>query len=133
MITEFERDLRKSFIQPPAQSRLSSEVRQVTQDFAKLSLEDHQGWMRTFSGQHFFPLDCLHNEKAFPYVQYDLLLFQLMPTLSCPPTLHDCEELGSVPLINFLIGKGGLLLDLLKLSLLQAEQAQFPQPMIIYL
>lgn len=44
-------------------------------------------------------LDCCHGEKVV-HIHSELVLFQLMPTVSFPPTMHFCEVPGSLFIVN---------------------------------
>lgn len=65
-ISEVGRDLRQSLVQPPVQSRTSYGIGpamgsdQLPQGFVQLQIEN-------LRGQKLHRLDCLHEEKAFPY------------------------------------------------------------------
>lgn len=81
MINHAGVDLRRFLLQPPAESRVSCEVRQGFSGLYLLKL-----W-RTQSptGKIVLVADCPHGKKAFPCIQSEWFFLQLIPVVFCPP------------------------------------------------
>ena len=70
-------------------------------------------------------------EEVLPRVQLELSLLHFVPTASCPVTGHHCKESGPVfPTPTLQIFRGISKVPS-QPSLLQAEQAQLPQPLLV--
>lgn len=116
--------------QPCACSRISSEIRR---GYSKLCVAEP--WRSPRMEHDFFgqcvPTWLSHHEKAFPDMQPEPLLFQIIPIRSCPPLPYSSEEPGSILFITFFIWKGGLLLALPKAITSQAGTSIIPSACII--
>jgi len=70
-------------------------------------------------------------EEVLPHVQTELPVLQFVPVASCPVAGHHLKEFGPILLTPTL----EIFIDIYKVpsqpSLLQAQQAQFPQPFLI--
>lgn len=104
---------------PPRSLRaLSSWVSEVSKDGDCTNLPGPQShWLAVFM------------RKTFLYLSNQSLSLQLI--VSCPPTMHPCEQTGSLSSVAPVLIHScwGLLLGLPKLSVLQAEPAPVPQPL----
>lgn len=121
-----ERALRSSLGQPPDQHRARSEVRAGYLRFYLLSSWKPLGYNNA-PGKPVPMFNCLNSENVFLITGLSLPCFNLcpLPDVFPPPTML-CEEPSSVFFMTFLQA----LRRLLKLSLLQAEPALFPQPLL---
>lgn len=117
-----ERDFRKCLVQPPAQSCASYGSGQGVWGLTHSHYENLQGWRLHPSGQPAPLLDCLCKKS-------ELLLFQFVTIISCNSAMEPYEEAGCL-LYDLLLGAGCCCSVLLKLSLLQSEEAQLPQPLL---
>lgn len=103
----------------------------VAQGFMQLGLEKLQGWrLHSVFGQPLPWPDCSHGEKVFPCIQPEPFLFQSMSVASCPLSMLCCEEPDSIFLLTSPKVLGRAAGFPLKLCLLQAEEAQFLQPLL---
>lgn len=116
-----------SSLQPPAQGCPSWEA---AQGFV-LWPEHLQGWrLYNLPGQTVHCLIALGVKKVLIGGKKDLkLLFQLMPVVCFALIMHHSEELALAILISWQI-QGGCC-QVLKQSVLQAEQALTPQPLLL--
>lgn len=87
--TELVRDL-KSPTSWPKQGQLWGQISGLLRDLSSQVLKTSKDG-NSF-GQPALKLIGLHGEKAFLYIQSKTLLFQFLPLVSCPPTMHHCEE-----------------------------------------
>lgn len=122
------KDLRRCLTQPPAQAGSALMWEQVVQSFVKSCLQALQEWgPHSLTRQPVLIVDCSHREKDFPYIQSELLLFQLTPIACHPPAIPHCEEFGSI----FLITSPRKLESCCQVppnsSLFQANQVHLPQ------
>jgi len=68
-IIQAGRDFRRSLVQPPAQTRVTWEIRLVVQGFIHLSLKNLQGWRQhNLSGKPVPLLDCPYGESFIFFV-----------------------------------------------------------------
>lgn len=108
--------------QPAAQSRFICEVK-LTQGFIQSGLENLQGWrLHNLCGLHDPLPDCPLRKKSLFYTQSNCLMFQLMLVAPSPPTMHGCEEPGSISSVAPLQLLGSCCQVPLKLSLLQLNK-----------
>lgn len=88
-LTEPVRDLR-SPVFCPKQGQLWGQISELLRDLSSQVLKTFKDG-NSF-GQPAPILVGLHGEKAFLYIQSRTLLFQFLSIVSCPPTIHHCEE-----------------------------------------
>ena len=72
-----------------------------------------------------------HSKEGFPRVQTELPVLQFVPVAPCPVTGHHWKESGPVLLTPTLQIFTGISKVPSQPSLLQAEQAQLPQPFLV--
>lgn len=88
------RDVERSLVQPPAQSRVTCEIAQV---FVQAALESlQQRSLHSLSGWPPPLPACPHEEKVAPYIQPEPLLFQLSAIVS-HPARHHCKSVAPSP------------------------------------
>ena len=86
------RDLRRSLVQTPAQSRVTREVRPACSSpcppgsWKPLGTETAPPLQATCS-----LLGCPCGERVFPFTELEPPLAQFLPVTSCPPTMHHCS------------------------------------------
>lgn len=88
-IAQNGRDLRRSLLQSPAHSRLSSEVRPDSSGFHPAG-----AWNPPRTAQPAYLSNCPHGEKLSPYIQAEPL--QVLHFISYPPSRHNCEKMISI-------------------------------------
>ena len=107
-------------------------LQQAAQDLVQAGLEYLQrGRLHNIPGQPVPMLRHPQREEVLPHVQMELPVLQFVPISPCPVAGHHRKEFGPIlltPTLQIFIGiyKGPL-----QPSLLQAEQAQLPQPFLI--
>jgi len=107
-------------------------LQQAAQDRVLAGLEYLQRRrLHSLPGQ---PVPVLHRpqrEEVLPHVQLELPVLQFVPVAPCPVTGHHCKESGPVLLTHTL----QIFISISRVpsqpSLLQAKQAQLPQPLLV--
>ena len=107
-------------------------LEQIAQDLVQAGLEYLQRRrIHNLSGQPVPVLRHPQREEVPPHVQTELPVPQFVPIAPCPVTGHHWKELGPILLTPTLQTFVGIYKVPSQPSLLQAEQAQFPQPLLV--
>ena len=97
------RDCRRSPAQPPAHAGPALGSDQVAQGFTQSGLGNLGGWRQhSLSGHPVSVLNCPHSGNILPHIQSEPPLFQLMPSVCCPPLMHHCVEPAFIIFISSL-------------------------------
>ena len=105
---------------------------QAAQDLVQAGLEYLQRRrLYNLPGQPVPVLCHPQREEVLPHVQLELPLLQFVPVAPCPVTGHHWKESGPILLTPTLQIFVGIYKVPSQPSLLQAEQAQFPQPLLV--
>jgi len=105
---------------------------QAAQDLVQVGFEYLQRRrLHNLSGQPVPGLCHPQREEVLPRVQLELPLLQFVPVAPCPVSGHHWKESGPVLLIPTLQIFIGISKVPSQPSLLQAEQAQLPQPFLL--
>jgi len=107
-------------------------LQQAAQDLVWVGLEYLQRRrLHNLPGQPVPVLRHPQREAILPHIQMELPVFQFVPIAPCPVAGHHREESGPIlvtPTLEIFIG---IYKVPSQSSLLQAKQAQFPQPFLI--
>ena len=106
-------------------------LQQAAQDLVQVGLEYLQRRrLHNLPGQPVPVLRHPQREDVLPQVQLELPVPQFVPIAPCPVAGHHCKESGPVLLTPTLQIFRGISKVPSQPSLLQAEQAQLPQPLL---
>ena len=103
-------------------------LQQAAQDCVQAGFEYLQRRLHNLSGQ---PVPVLHHpqsEEVLPHVQTELPMLQFVPIAPCPVAGHHWKESGPILLTPTLKTFISIQKVPSQPSLLQAEEAQLPQP-----
>jgi len=129
-MVEFERDLYGSSSPSPLPKQ--GHLQQAAQDLIQVGLEYLQGSrLHNLPGQPVPVLRHPQSKEVLPRVQMELLTLQFVPIAPCPVAGHHWKESGPILLTPSLKIFRGVYKIPSQPSLLQAKQAQLPQPFLV--